>query len=196
MSDHVNAPEPIDELIREGCGSYLDALYALHRFRRAVIDAAMDVWKAKLEELAGVIGTPALRPEDVVSHCNPNGLEEGWSGNWALIMCKHWFPQPWRARYHLGLSFEREQNGHSMSCSVKFLVHSERVEGLNALREAFGNDEGYWEDRPSQDCGFSRPIENCMELSRDILRDQFNIMMDYVIDRWRCKLPAPHNTPS
>ena len=65
---------------------------------------------------------------------------------------------------------------------------------FNVLRNAFRNDERYWEDVPSRECGFSWPIENCAELSRENLRAEFNKMMGRVIVRWR-ELGGLQNLP-
>lgn len=36
--------DAVEGLLREGSANYLDALYALHRFKRTVTDTAVAVW--------------------------------------------------------------------------------------------------------------------------------------------------------
>ena len=195
MGEHVHAappppgPEPVDQLLHEGSASYLDALYALHRFKREVIDAAMEVWRERVTELAVVIGMEPPRVEDVERYCNPDGVNSrDCDGNWAWITCKSWFAAPLNAVCHLGLCFEREQNGGNTSCNVTFAIGPRPQGRLDLLTGIFEGAEHFWRD--DAECGFSWPLENIDGLTRADLVGQFRCMMKYVIG-----LAAWHDLP-
>lgn len=192
MGEHGNAappppgPEPVDQLLREGSASYLDALYALHRFKREVFAAATEVWQQRSPGLAEQIGVQA---GPSASYCKPGGVDdEGCDGNWAWITCKSCFAAPLEAFCcHLGLSFEREQNGRDTSCEVTFLIQPGTVERLQRLEKAFRDMAHFWTQPNYRECGFSWPLENIDHLTRTDLVRQFHCMMNHVIglDAWR-----------
>ena len=192
MGEHGHAAppegvEPVDQLLREGSTNYLDALYALHRFRREVIDAATEVWQAEAPELALQIGAEAGPAE---RYCNPDGVNSECDGNWAWVTCKSWFAAPLNAFCHLGLCFEREQDGKHVACTVRFLVDAVNLARFEVLNNIFQNTNHFWMDRDSRECGFYWPVENIDHLTRANLVEQFNGMMDFVIG-----LPEWHNLP-
>jgi len=200
MGEHVNAapppqgPEPVDQLIRAGCESYLDALYALHRFKREVIDTAREVWVANLAHLAEAIGMESPPAEYVERYCNPDGVDKvrdgNWDGNWAWVTCRSWFPHPFRAHCHLGLSFERGQNGQ-VPCQVQFMIVPEQANVRNILRATFQGAANFWHDEDwSYECGFSWPLGDIAELTRAALREQFSRMMEHAIRTLRCEIAA------
>ena len=55
LSDQAKK-DAMDRLLREGAANYLDALYALHRFKQTVTDTAIVVWKERLPDLVSVLG--------------------------------------------------------------------------------------------------------------------------------------------
>ena len=63
------------ELLREGSANYLDALYALHRFKRTVTDSAIAVLRKRLPDLVSAVGVelPVTTPVTVV-------LQPRWCG--------------------------------------------------------------------------------------------------------------------
>ena len=194
MGEHANAappppgPEPVDQLLREGSRNYLDALYALHRFKREVIDAATKVWHARVAALADVIGPPRPQVGNVERYCNPDGVNIDCDGNWAWITCKSWFAAPLKASCHLGLCFEREQGGEHVSCKVTFLIGAGTVARLQRLENTFRGVPHFWTQPKDRECGFSWPLGNIDGLTRADLVTQFHHMMDHVID-----LDAWHN---
>ena len=188
MDEHGNATppegvEPVDQLLREGSARYLDALYALNRFTREVIAAATEVWQESSPELANKIGAQA---GPAVSYCNPDGVNSrDCDGNWAWVTCRSWLAAPLNANCHLGLWFERERNGSSVSCKVTFLIEAKSL--LQVLENVFQGVEHFQTQPEDRECGFYRPVENMDQLTRASLVEQFKGMMDYVIGlpRWQ-----------
>jgi hypothetical protein len=114
-------------LLCDGCADHLDAMYALHRFKREVTGTAVAVLKARLPELVSAIGSQgAVGPNDVDRYCDPDGIEaKGWDGSWG------WLTGCIRLRApgcdcHLGLSFERSEVSGSRTPYVTFMSQNFR----------------------------------------------------------------------
>ena len=179
MSDQVkrNSDDQTAALLQEGCAVYLDALYALHRFRREVTDAAISVWNDRLDQLTKKIGIEGPRPEHSVRYCNPDGVSSDCNGNWAWITCRSWFPEPWSGNCHLGLRFRRDIDGILASPDVIFLSNNNRNAVIfSQICAAFEKGNNFWRENTPRECGFSWPLTKNLTL-----REQFNTMMDHVI---------------
>jgi hypothetical protein len=148
--------DALHNLRREGCASYLDALYALHRFRRDVTDIAASTLRARLPELVSAVGIQGPRPSDVIRYCDPDGVGSECDGNWGWITACIWFPAPWEGNCHLGLSFERNEISNSVAPYVTFMSGQFRYAGVftkvnSAYRRSGDRDrEHYYDDSGSQ----------------------------------------------
>ena len=168
----------MDNLLREGAVSYLDALFALHRFQRMVTDIAVEVLKARLPEFASAVGIQGLRSDDVWPYYNPSGAENEWDGNWAWLTARIWVPEPWSGRCHLGLRFDRGEDENS-TARVTFMCGEGRVAVFTKLKSAFQDREFYFTDVDSRECGFHWKLEN-----PTAVQNEFQKMMDYVVSVW------------
>ena len=89
MSDH-SKKDAIEGLLREGSASYLDALYALHRFKQTVTDIAVTVLRKRLPELVSAVGIEGLTPAAVAAYCYPDSMDTECDGNWAWVAARVW----------------------------------------------------------------------------------------------------------
>jgi hypothetical protein len=167
----------MDELLREGAKSYLDAQLALIRFKQKVTEIAVEVFKERLSGLAHATEIEGLRSEDIWPYYDPDGVQNSWDGNWGWLSARIWM-QPWRRNCHLGLHFERsednEQNPH-----VIFRSGGGTVPLFNRLNSLYRDHRFYYENSADKHCGFSWSLENPL-----LMRDEFGKMMDHVIEVW------------
>ncbi len=176
--NEVNKQTAMDSLIREGIPSYLDAVFALSRFKRRVTDVAVEVLKARLPELASAIGMQGLQPDSVWPYYNPDGMKNAWDGNWAWLTARIWVPEPWNGACHLGLSFDRVENGGSRTYAT--FMNGEGSAALFAkLRAAYRHHDSYYEDADSRECGFSWDLKDPLTLRAELQK-----IMDHVINVW------------
>lgn len=173
----------MEELLREGSANYLDALYALHRFKRAVTDSAIAVLDNRLAELANAVGIERPRLSGAAAYCNPDSVGNDCDGNWAWVAARVWFPEPWNGFCYLGLSFGREEAGDTCTAQVTFMCSSNRSATFTKLKSAFrGQDQrGHcYEDEPSRECGFTWTLQDPLATT-----SEFEKMMDYAVGVWK-----------
>ncbi len=192
MSDQAKK-DALEGLLREGSENYLDALYALHTFKRAVTDMAVAVWRRRLPDLVSVVGIGGSAPTAAAAYCNPDKVEDECDGNWAWVAARVWFPEPWNGYCSLGLSFDRGGTGDTCTPYVTFACDGRRAATFMKLRSAFRDRdrEGcYYDDQPSRECGFAWKLQNPLTMTAE-----FEKMMDYVIDVWD-QIGGWHQLPS
>jgi hypothetical protein len=98
------------ELLREGCKSYHEALFAVMQFRQQVQDTIRSVVEKRKNELAAALKLDVGRME-LAGYANPENYRQKFDGSSAAVGLK--IPgNPWEARW--GLYFyvevEREQS--------------------------------------------------------------------------------------
>jgi hypothetical protein len=175
--------EALETLLREGAASYLDALYALHLFKRAVADAVVVVLGKRLLDLVKAVDIRGPTPESITRFCYPDDVDAECDGNFAFIGSRVWFPEPWGENSYLGLSFNRDETGDESKPYVTFSCVSHRSRDFTKLKIAFSDRDpegSYYADDKEWDCGFTRELQNpaTMEL-------EFDTLTDYVIGVWR-----------
>jgi hypothetical protein len=182
MSDQAKK-DAMEGLLREGSANYLDALYALHQFKRAVTDSAIAVWRKRLADLVSAVGIEGPAPTGVAAYCNPDGVGNECNGNWAWVAARVWFPEPWNGFCYLGLSFDREETGDACRAHVTFMCSSSRAATFTKLKSGFRDqdrDGFYYDDEPSRECGFTWTLRDPLAMT-----PEFEKMMDYAVDVWK-----------
>jgi hypothetical protein len=179
MSDDASVGT-LDDLLREGNASYLDALIALQRFRYEVTDKAVSVFKARLPELMSAIDLEGAVSTNVYRYCNPDGFNPEWDGTWGWLAAGAWLPVPWEGSCYLGLSFWRNAVSDSAVPSVTFMSGGFRyMPVFRKVNSAYSNRNHYYDASEAKECGFEWPLENPLTLEDDLQK-----MMDYVISVW------------
>jgi len=165
----------LDQLIREGMNGYLDGLYALHRFRREIIDLTEKTLNKRKSELAKAVGIHFARqkvsPSPYPDTCDGN---ETWIGSWI------WVPEPWKGTCYLGIGFEREDNG-SIAPVITFACNESSSAVFRMLSAAYANkgEKFFYESQLDRECGFCWKLDDPLKVGMD-----FDRMMDYVISVW------------
>ena len=184
MSDHPGSG-PEDDLLREGLANYLDAMYALHRFRRQVTETAVAVWKARISDVVEAVGLPPAVPASFGHYCNPNGVEdEECDGNWAWVASQVWFPAPFEHWFYIGLKFTREDDGSLGVPYVNFSWDCKRVAQFNRYHRAFSGVKYYWRYE-KKECGFERRMENPKNMSTQLMSADLNSIVDHTVAAWK-----------
>lgn len=179
MSDRPR-PDLADALIREGAASYLDALYALHRFRLEVTDRAIVVWNEKYLSLVNAIGIQGAATTNFVRYCEPSDINNECDGNWAWVAARTFFQEPLNINGYLGLSFERKTTGELSEPHVTFMCQSAKKATFDKIKGAFRGRDYYYTNDVDRECGFYWKPENPL-----LLEEEFKKMMNYVIEVWR-----------
>jgi hypothetical protein len=179
MSDHAKK-DAVSDLVREGAASYLDALYALQRFRQEVTDIAIIVWNRRLPELVSAIDIQGLAPSIVGYHYDPDAVGSEWDGNWAWVTARAWFSEPLASQCHLGLTFDRNEIDATSNPYVTFACTCSKAPTFKRLKSSFLGREHYFDNGISKEVGFCWKLEDPLSLEADL-----NRMMDYVISVWK-----------
>ncbi|SRR5579884_970267 len=166
--------QALDNLLRDGIVSYLDALYALQRFQEQATGIAVSVLKARVLELSSATGWPGLSQDAVSPYCLPDG-----EGNWAWLGARICVEQL-NGFCCLALCLEADENGAS-AAHVTFFCGASPAAIFTKIKSAYRDCEFYWEneDRSVRECGFRRKLENPLAMETEFQR-----LMDHVINVW------------
>src|SRR4051794_14622966 len=96
-----------DSLVAEGIEQFLDAQYALNRFKAELGNISKEILEKNIDNLAKLlkIETPSL--DKVWIECWPSELEPDYDGTSAWIGAAVWFGEPISCTFHVGLSFDQ-----------------------------------------------------------------------------------------
>lgn len=136
---------------------YLDAVYALQRFRYEVIGAARRVWEKQVRDLAIAMGVQAPSGPSQL-YLVPKQDELDYNGRQAWIAVGARFSKPVSARCYIGLSFDRTEPGRQTQAhaTLMYLDVSRRM--LDLWQSNFPHrDYRYWNCDPGgpREIGFN-----------------------------------------
>lgn len=171
--------EAMDRLLLQGAVSYLDALYALHRFRREASSVALTIVRARIQELTSALGIPGCKPGDVRPYFNPDGVGYDYDGDQAWVAAG-FFLDPCNSYFYLGLSFERDKLGNKAIPYVTSLFKAFRAPAYKKLKSILSqNQKRYWDSDRDWECGSCWELENPLAMQEELQR-----MIDDVIRIW------------
>ena len=175
------ATDAMNELIGEGIPCYLDALYAINRFKTEIAGLAQKILRGKVAELASALAVDIPPPERINRYCNPDGLMPDWNGSWAWVATSLWFGAPlWHSCY-FGLTFESRDEKPEMSvATVRFIHGCQRKKTYEILKPAFVSHPDHYDLPAEKELGFSRPLR-----SHETMEDELREMADRMIAFWK-----------
>lgn len=169
---------PREDLLREGVRDYLDALYALNRFRSEVVDLANKVWNARVSELACSMKVQEPPSTNTSGHCNPGRWDKSWDGNWAWLAACTWFPEPLSANCYMGLSFSRDNVEQRGMPHVTFAYDGLKADRPQVIRNCLQDHPHFYEE-PGGEIGFAWKLEDVT-----MVEAEFERAMKHAVEAW------------
>ena len=166
--------QALNELIKEGIASYLDANYALNALRDEISSRASMILQDKIESLAAAMG--GEKPKRLVA---PN-LSQTNDGSYAWIGAYLALESPASTGCYLGLEFERDADQKN-AVFVTFVHELYRRDEYLAIRGALAKYlvTLYYSDSEKH-VGIRHELRNHTEIS-----ENFNQVMDEIVAIWK-----------
>jgi hypothetical protein len=166
-----------DKLIEQGIDRFLDAQYALNRFKVKITSIARGVLQRNHLTLSKTLKVKPPAIENIALE-GPEDLDADYDGEEAWLGVSLWFDKPVSGYIELGVQFARKGRPE-----INLIVcHQQQTKRTyTALRDAFSKSRDVIFDQPAEkEIGFLKPLTRSTDIEAELQE-----IMEKMIQFWK-----------
>jgi hypothetical protein len=184
--NNMQSLNPQEQLLKEACRSYLDAVYALNVFQNIVSRTATEILNEARDRISSIAQLEEKFTWDANQHLHPQPFDQNADGLCAAIGAKIWLGKPIGGSLCLTLDFTKVPNS-TTKVEVSFAIEVAQKYRLKSLEPIFklNPKAKFYDDWDWLAVVIRNPLQDSSNI-----REEFKAVLDESLSWWSSH-PAP-----